>query len=153
MEFFKENFRNKIKKTRESGRESFYVGLRFFLGLNFVKAFHKIGTIFPNELIERQAVHDKFFIGQGDHASDVFGKKCTNFFTIDISNQKRMRLFDVAIRNTIDNIYTAFEVCTPDKFLVLLTKANQFSISCFQHKTYLQNSVNKIVVYWMIHPD
>lgn len=90
MEFFKENFRNKIKKTRESGRESFYVGLRFFLGLNFVKTFNEIGAIFPNEFIERQAVHDKFFIGQGNHTSDVFGKKRTDFITIGISNQKSM---------------------------------------------------------------
>ena len=108
MEFFKENFRNKIKKTRESGRESFYVGLRFFLGLNFVKTFNKIGTIFPNELIERQAVHDKFFIGQGNHTSDVFGKKRTDFITIGISNQKSMSFFDVIIRDTIDDIYTAY---------------------------------------------
>ena len=131
MEFFKENFRNKIKKTRESGRESFYVGLRFFLGLNFVKTFNKIGTIFPNELIERQAVHDKFFIGQGNHTSDVFGKKRTDFITIGISNQKSMSFFDVIIRDTIDDIYTAFEVCFPNKFLVILTKANQFSIFGF----------------------
>lgn len=123
MEFFKENFRNKIKKTRESGRESFYDLLRQ-LSFDFVEFLGIVGAVFANEINQRHTTANKIFTCQGNNSGNVFANKSADFVTFFICHEKTVSLFYLTVRNMINNGDATFEISIPDKILIISTETD-----------------------------